>query len=179
MKPGPLDCLLTNLGQEAQSVAKEISKPLFPIEVVATIAARLLQGENYAEAVSKARALLHECRKAEFATRRRLADREMEYAKQKERLVPYKKALRKITGTDNEADSTKGLRDLLKADALQHVKNPHEKEAVLKEVTAMMPAWLANKKRTGFTGAVIDELREAYLALFPRRRPKPRTPRKK
>ena len=183
----------------------------YPWELLASIAAQLLKNENYEDAVRKARRLVAEVRRQEGTAyredqqERREREARENFASASSRLarlptpIACAKALREITGTDNETDATKSFRELrtkqlrLRAEWSQalsavredlssgvptaEIKNGLEKakqSALPETISSLIEQEIIKRKETGFSAKQVSELRSEYLAAFPRRGPKPR-----
>lgn len=161
-------------------------KSKYPLELVPTIAAQLLKGEKYEEAVRKARNLIAEAWSQEKNAVRMNEEEERRHAKAERELemqtVHYAKALRKITGQDNEADATRCFRELLQKEwepgptwlAERGGLSKENVEEILAGIDARITEEIASRKKSDFSPIEVMYFRERYLRTFPRRCPKPR-----
>jgi hypothetical protein len=142
--------------------------PKYPLELLANVAAHLLNGKDYIEAASRAHGLLDACSSllahVEGNKTRAL---EMAMSLPKYRTVERDKALRAITGTDNISDATERYRAFFRKTRQQEIADDDEaKAAFAKERERMMT--------DKFSPYQIQCQREEYLRAYPKRQPKRR-----
>ena len=152
--------------------------PNYPRNLVPILAVQLLTGEDYESAVHKARNIIEEAERQDRQARIEAAKKDWDAEHENEqdclRNIPFAKALRRITGTDNEADALRCYRDLLRKE-FSNAQAPGSKNAKLRDkIENKVVAELENVKCRGFSEVDIQERRRDYLSAFPRRKPKPR-----
>ncbi len=166
---------------------------------MATVASRLLEGEDYENAGRRAIKLLIACEKVLTTEKGRQWKEALEDAFSGR--IKLAKALMEITGTDSETDGTKCYRELLRIALrrgtvrevlpgdLGHLLKTGSVRAVAKrgfmllyeravddpaEIDQIIERELKERRRTGFSELEVYLFRLCYLLEFPRRRPKPR-----
>lgn len=164
----------------------------YPLELVAKIAAQLLDGENYSEAVRKARSLICECHRQKGEEPRARAGVEaLEPPEIFKCCIPRDKALREMTNQDNATDATRCYRELRRLelpnekDHFVHLEGPmgrprtQSKPAVdEKNLSESMESRIAKElsdmEAKGVSRWEIENFKVRYREQFPRRCPKPR-----
>ena len=158
-----------------------------PVDVVATVAAQLLEGENYGDAVRKAHGLILEC----YRQRDALAYYHPPKGQKVVEIIPGEKALKKITGQSDLEKATKYFRELRSRQHTRELEQFGERiqatgrDAEMlrrngpKRIERKIEEEISQIKSTGVSPDEIDAFRAQYLREFPRRNPKPRKPRPK
>lgn len=167
----------------------------FPLELVAGIAARLLRKDDYETAARRALELLKECDYRREVDREERISRESterwEEAQKRRETVPRDKALREITGGETTADALRRYREIrrkvlaapkldLRSSVSARLSNRPQPVPIFlsrEEIEAKIVSELETMQLSGLSRSKIDEMREAYLETFPRRRAKPRKKR--
>ena len=100
--------------REGMSESRPMRFNSYPLELLASTAARLLADNDYPQAVERALCLLDECAGRLLGIERNKTQREseqrnesQEYEEWREQLVPYEKALARITGSANRGVAKK------------------------------------------------------------------------
>ena len=142
--------------------------PEYPLELVANVAAHLLNDKDYGEAATRAHGLLDACNDhLAFVAMRKHQALEMAMSLPKYCTVTRDKALRAITGTDNISDATGRYRAFFRKTRQQEIADDDEAEAAFaKELVRIESA--------KFSPYQIQCQREEYLRAYPKRQPKRR-----
>ena len=153
----------------------------YPIEIVASIAAHLLKGNKYEDAVRRARNIITEVWKQEENAKRVAEEEQVRNAKADRELdkkrIPFEEALHEITGQDNKKTATKYFGELLQKTFESKLTSDPE-PCLSKEYPEEMDERISNKiefwKAGNFSKNEIEYFRWRYLKAFPRRHQKPR-----
>ena len=153
----------------------------FPLELVATIAARLLQGDDYATAAWRALDLIEKCdffrraraqSNAEWTKKQQqeIEAMQMKRLEAEQKILPWKKAVMGITGKPDESKATTAFRPFFSEIVRKlHIASyqASDEEIIKGVVDDNIKRW----RGEGMAVAQMEGLREEYQKM-PRRAPR-------